>query len=338
MRKKLVLILVCILGMLTVGCSKKEEVKNEKNNSAKVETEEKKIPEKTYKIAILQYVDHVSLDAAKEGFIEELRKEGIEAEITEKSANGDMALTPSIAQSTLSEDVDLVYAIATPTAQGAKNVIKDKPIIFSAVTDPVGAGLVESMENPNTNVSGVSDYINPSSQVDGFLKLYPNIKTFGVLYNTSEQNSQKQVEELEKTLAAKGIKLEKVGVNSVNDIAQAIASLTGKIDALFALTDNMVANAAPIVAENLIKNNIPSLSAEEGQVKNGLLMSEGVNYYEQGAQAGRMAIKVLKGQDIKTTRVEYNEVNTKLINKNTATALKIDLNNESIKDAKVVGE
>lgn len=318
---------------LLVGCAN-NNAKTDANNSKAEETA--KVEKADYKVGIIKYMDQVSLDESKKGFIDEMEKNNIKVEYIDKGENGDVSLTTTVPQKMVSEDVDLIYAIATPAAQGAKNVVKDIPIVFSAVTDPVGAGLVDSIEKPNTNVSGISDYIDPQGQIETFLKLYPNTKTFGVLYNTSEQNSLVQVEELEEKLNKMDIKLEKIGVPNVNDIPQAITSLSKKCDALFALTDNMVANAAPVVSETLLKNNIPSLSAEEGQVKNGLLMSEGVNYYEHGAQAARMAIKILKGQDVKNTPVEYNEKNIKKVNEKTAKALNVDLNNETLKDAEII--
>ncbi|MBP2024707.1 ABC transporter substrate-binding protein [Peptoniphilus stercorisuis] len=330
--KKLIGTLLLSMTLL-VGCGS-NTAKNEENNS-KEETNTK-IENADYKIGIIKYMDQISLDEAREGFIDEMEKNNIEVEYIDKSENGDVSLTTTVPQKMVSEDVDLIYAIATPAAQGAKNVVKDIPIVFSAVTDPVGAGLVESIESPGANVSGISDYIDPQGQIETFLKLYPDTKTFGVLYNTSEQNSLVQVEELEKKLNKMDIKLEKIGVPNVNDIPQAITSLSKKCDALFALTDNMVANAAPVVSETLLKNNLPSLSAEEGQVKNGLLMSEGVNYYEHGAQAARLAIKILKGEDVKNLPVEYNEKNIKKVNEKTAKALNVDLGDEILKDAEII--
>ncbi len=292
----------------------------------------------TYRIGIIQFMDHVSLDEAKLGFIEELKDQNINYEIIDISANGDMTLIPTLAQKLKGRNLDLIYTIATPAAQGVRNQITDIPIIFTAVTDPVGAGLVASFEKPDGNISGVSDYIDPINQIEGFLKLYPQVKTFGVIYNTSEQNSLVQVTELEGKLKEKNIALEKVGISTINDIPQAISSLSTKIDTYFALTDNLVANAAPVVSENLIRYQIPSVSAEEGQVKGGLLMSEGVNYKEQGAQGAQMAIKILNGQDVSNIPVEYNHVNRKLLNKKTAESLGLDIKSSYFQDFQLVEE
>ncbi|EGY79860.1 ABC transporter substrate-binding protein [Peptoniphilus indolicus] len=323
--KKLLSLLVLLL---LVGC--------QSSKPAEQAAESGKESGKKVKVGIVQFMDHVSLDAAREGFVEQLKESGIDAEVIEQSANGDMSLTNTIAQSLKADGVDLIYAIATPAAQAAKNTVTDIPIVFSSVTDPVGAELVKTFEKPDSNVTGVSDYVSSEAQIDSFLKIYPDVKTFGVIYNTSEQNSLVQIEELKNNLAKRGIKLETVGVSAVTDIPQAVASIAPKIDALFALTDNLVANAAPIVSDTLIKSKLPSLSAEEGQVKNGLLMSEGVNYKEQGKQAGRMAVKILNGEQVANIPVELNEVNTKLVNVKTAEALGVDLNAEGFKDVEKI--
>ena len=322
--KKRLIGTLLLSSVLLAGCGNNKTAEIVKDDS----------PE--YTVGIIKYMDQISLDEAREGFMEEMEKEGINVKYIDKSENGDVSLTTQVPQQMVSEEVDLIYAIATPAAQGAKNVAKDIPIVFSAVTDPVGAGLVDSIEEPGANVTGVSDYVDPQGQVESFLKLYPDTKTFGVLYNTSEQNSLVQVEELEKKLNDMNLGMEKVGVPNVNDIPQAMTSLTQKSDALFALTDNMVASAAPVVSEILLKNNMPSISAEEGQVKNGLLMSEGVNYREHGAQAARMAIKILKDKDSKIIPVEYNEKNMKKVNEKTAKALNIDLENEIFENAEII--
>ncbi|MDD6919072.1 MAG: ABC transporter substrate-binding protein, partial [Peptoniphilaceae bacterium] len=178
------------------------------------------------KIGIVQIADHPSLDAAREGFIEKLDSENISYELIDHRANGDLALIPQFATDLKNKDVDLIYTIGTPAAQGVANTIKDKPVLFAAVTDPEGAGL------SGENTTGVSDYVEAGKLIDDFLSLYPDTKVFGTMYNTNEQNSQVQIEALEKALDERGLKLEKQGVSSINDIPQAIASLKGKIDAM----------------------------------------------------------------------------------------------------------
>lgn len=342
MKKLLVLMLSLSLSLAACSSQPAETETSEESASEEViETEETseeagdEASDEPIKIGIIRFMDHPSLDAAAEGFIDEVKAKYPNVEIEDISANGEMSLIPSLVESLVNNQVDIIYAVSTPSAQGAKNSTSEIPIIYSAVTDPVGAGLVDTFEASGNNITGVSDYVDSSDQIDEFLKLYPEVKTFGVLFNTSEQNSAVQVEELEKVLGEKNIGLEKVGINNVNDIPQAIASMGGKIDALFALTDNLVANAAPIVSANLLENKIPSLSAEEGQVKNGLLMSEGVNYYEHGKQAAGLALEVLGGKTPGEVPSQYNETSIKLVNKKTAEALGLDLSNPIFENAQI---
>lgn len=299
------------------------------NKKAEEQTEEK------IKIGAIQYIEHVSLDNALKGFQDRLKEEGIEAEVEVENLQGDQALTTTAPKKYEGDDYKLVYAISTPAAQGAKTALPNKNIIYSAVTDPVEAGLIEAPDKI-TNITGVNDAVSAKEQIESFLKIYPDIKTVGTIFSTNEANSKVQVEALEKACGELGLKLERVGINNINDIGQALSTLTGKIDAYYALTDNTVASAGPIVAENLLKEKIPSISAEEGQVAKGLLMSEGVDYYEHGRQAADLAIKILKGEDIKNLQAEDNKTSKKKVNGKTAEALGLDLNNENLKDAEIL--
>lgn len=319
--KKMVKVLV--LGALAaslVACSGDKEA----------EKEDGKI-----KIGAIQYIEHVSLDNALKGFEDRLKEEGIEAEVEVENLQGDQALTTTAPKKFEGDDYKLVYAISTPAAQGAKTALPNKNIVYSAVTDPVEAGLIEAPDKI-TNITGVNDAVSAKAQIESFLKIYPDIKTIGTIFSTNEANSKVQVEALEKACDELGLKLESVGINNINDIGQALSTLTGKIDAYYALTDNTVASAGPIVAEHLLKDKVPSISAEEGQVSKGLLMSEGVDYYEHGRQAADLAIKILKGEDIKNIHAEDNKTSKKKVNGKTAEALGLDLNNENLKDAEIL--
>lgn len=279
-------------------------------------------------IGIVQVADHPALDAAREGFIEKLDSENISYKLIDQRANGDLSLIPQFASDMKNKKADLIYTIGTPAAQGVANTIKDKPILFAAVTDPEGAGLT------GENITGVSDYVEAGKLIDDFLKLYPETKTFGTMYNTNEQNSNVQVDALEKALKERGLKLEKQGVSSINDIPQAITSLKSKIDAMVTVTDNVVVNAMPVISEALAKDKIPSIAYDEGSVRNGALISEGVNYKKLGNQAGAMAVEILKNnKSIKDLPYEKADSLTTLVNTNTARTLGLDLENEIIKNA-----
>ncbi|MBS6719944.1 MAG: ABC transporter substrate-binding protein [Peptoniphilus harei] len=320
LKKMVKVISIGALALSLVGCA----------GDKKAEKEDGKI-----KIGAIQYIEHVSLDNALKGFEDRLKEEGIEAEVEVENLQGDQALTTTAPKKFQGDDYKLVYAISTPAAQGAKTALPNKNIIYSAVTDPVEAGLIEGPDKI-TNITGVNDAVSAKTQLESFLKIYPDVKTIGTIFSTNEANSKVQVEALEKACGELGLKLETVGINNINDIGQALSTLTGKIDAYYALTDNTVASAGPIVAENLLKEKIPSLSAEEGQVSKGLLMSEGVDYYEHGRQAADLAIKIIKGEDIKNLHAEDNKTSKKKVNGKTAEALGLDLNNENLKDAEIL--
>lgn len=292
---------------------------------------------KEYIIGVLQIADHPSLDAAREGFLEELDKEGLSYKLIDHRAGGDISLIPQLASDLKIKGADLIYTIGTPAAQGVYNIVNDRPILFTAVTDPIGAGLVDEKTRTGKNITGVSDYVDPAKVIDDFLKIYPETKTFATMYNTNEQNSLVQIEALEKALKERGLSLKKQGVSSINDIPQALASLKSGTDAMVTVTDNVVVNAMPVIAKTLKDEKIPSLAFDEGSVENGALLAEGVNYKKIGQRAGQMAGEILRAnKDIKDFPFEDAKDLEMLVNKETAGILGLDLNNEGLKDAKIM--
>ena len=292
---------------------------------------------KEYIIGVIQIADHPSLDAAREGFLEELDKEGISYKLIDHRAGGDISLIPQLASDLKIKGADLIYTIGTPAARGVYNIVNDRPILFTAVTDPIGAGLVDEKTRTGKNITGVSDYVDPAKVIDDFLKVYPETKTFATMYNTNEQNSLVQIEALEKALKERGLSLKKQGVSSINDIPQALASLKSGTDAMVTVTDNVVVNAMPVIAKTLKDEKIPSLAFDEGSVENGALLAEGVNYRKIGQRAGQMAGEILKAnKDIKDIPFEDAKDLEMLVNKETAGVLGLDLKNEGLKDAKIM--
>ncbi|WP_311491858.1 ABC transporter substrate-binding protein [uncultured Anaerococcus sp.] len=292
---------------------------------------------KEYIIGVIQIADHPSLDAAREGFLEELDKEGLSYKLIDHRAGGDISLIPQLASDLKIKGADLIYTIGTPAAQGVYNIVNDRPILFTAVTDPIGAGLVDEKTRTGKNITGVSDYVDPAKVIDDFLKIYPETKTFATMYNTNEQNSLVQIEALEKALKERGLSLKKQGVSSINDIPQALASLKSGTDAMVTVTDNVVVNAMPVIAKTLKDEKIPSLAFDEGSVENGALLAEGVNYKKIGQRAGQMAGEILRAnKDIKDFPFEDAKDLEMLVNKETAGILGLDLKNEGLKDAKIM--
>jgi len=318
------LFVLAVMSMLLVACgTKNEEVKSQESNSkVSVETEELK------KVGVIQLADHIALERARVGFEDELKKTNPDIEIISKNANGDLTVVPQIVKSFKDQNVDLIYAIATPAAQGAKNAEKEIPIIFNAVTDPVSSDLVENLESPEGNVTGVSDYFSIVAQVEEMIDIFPEVKNIGVMFSTNESNSKFQIEELKKAASDFGLNVVEVGVNNINDVSTAIKTIEPKIDIFMAITDNTVSSASSIIAESLKKANIPSFASEEGPVENGILLSLGVNYENLGREAAHMADEILKGKKVSEIPVVFSTDTKKVVNKNTAEAL--NLNNEKL--------
>ena len=264
------------------------------------------------KIGVLQYTSHEALDATYEGFISELANLGlVENEdyvLNFYNAQGDTANTETIASKIVNDNPDLIYAIATPAAQAIANKTSDIPVIFSALTDPVSAGLVESNEKPNTNISGVSDLTPVKRQIELMKEIAPDTKKVGVVYANSEDNSRYQASIAELEIKALGMEYIDASVSDANQLQQVVESLIGKVDAIYVPTDNLVAESYSIVTNIAYDHNIVTVSGESGMVLAGGLITDGIDYLSVGKRAGAMAYEVLvNNADISLTPVVYLE-------------------------------
>lgn len=327
--KSIKLIALTMVGMMSLlGCTKGEAANSSSASG-----------EKVYKIGISQLAEHPALDDARRGFEDGLKELGVNAEIDYKNAQGDIANTMSIAQKFSSDKVDLIYAIATPAAQSAKQATSNIPVLFSAVTDPVQSGIVEDWENVGANITGTSDMAPVASQLKMFKEINPNISKIGILYNTSEANSEIQIEEVKSLAPAEGLEVETVGVNNVNELPQALGSLIKKVDALYMVSDNLVASSVELVTKMTIDNNMVTVSAEESQVGGGILVTNGLSYYELGKQTAQMAKDILiDRKDISKIPVGIAEKTITTVNQKTLDALGLDKEMPLFKDAIKVGE
>jgi putative tryptophan/tyrosine transport system substrate-binding protein len=317
-RKIKYLIMALTLSLtLIAGCSK------ETSNNA-VKAQESKI-----KLGISQIVEHQSLDDARKGFIDALEakgyKEGENLEIEFQNAQGDMPTAQTIAQNFVSKKKDMILAIATPTAQAAYNATKDIPILITAVTDPVKAGLVKSFELSGTNVTGTTDAAPMEKQFDLLKKLVPGAKKVGILYNTSEVNSEVEVEKARKIAPQFGLEIVTSGITSVNDISQYLESLMKNIDVLYAPADNVIASSMPLIASLCNERMIPIIGAVKGEVEQGALATEGIDYYKLGYQTGEMAVEILKGKNPKDMPVASLKDTELVINMKAAKKLNINV-------------
>ena len=247
----------------------------------------------TLSIGIAQIVSHPSLDAARDGFKAALADAGYDVEYDEQNAQGDQSIAASIAGKFASENLDMILAIATPTAISVAQAVTDIPVLFTAVTDPVDAGLVESLESPGGNVTGTSDAVPVSDLLELVTRLSPDAKTVGIVYNPGESNAVTQVGWAQDAAADLGLEIVLATADTSNAVQQAAESLD--VDAFFVITDNTVVSALETLIQVAETKGIPVIASEGDSVARGAIATIGISYYDLGYQTGEMAVKILKG-------------------------------------------
>ena len=291
MKKKLVagLLTGAMMAALLTGCAGSG---SDKSSDAK----------ESYTIGIEQFAEHGSLDNCREGFLQGLEEEGIKEgdnlKVETKNAAADMGTAGQISDSFVSDKVDLICAIATPSAQSAYNAAMDAgiPVIYTAVTDPVAAELANADGTPVGEVTGTSDKLPVEQQLEMIRAILPDAKKIGIMYTTSEVNSASTLAEYKEKAADYGFEIVESGVSSTADIPLAADSLLEQVDCLNNLTDNTVVASLPLILSKANAKNIPVFGSEIEQVKIGCLAAMGLDYVDLGKQTGRMAAEVLKGE------------------------------------------
>lgn len=327
-RKSLVGLLVIVMmfcGLLS-GCTG-----DEKTNESK-----------TFKVGLVQLVEHPSLDTIRESIVGQLEKDGYKdgdkIEIDYQNAQNEMANLKTICQKFVSDECDVIIAITTPAAQAAYGETKEIPIVFSAVTDPVAAELVEDLNAPGGNITGVSDVVSADKIMDLALEITPDIKTIGALYNSSEVNSQSVISDLKAYAKANGLKVEEAAVTNSSEIQQAAQSLAGKCDAVFSPIDNTVASAMDAATSVFNKAKIPFYVGADSMVNDGGLATDGINYEALGKETAKMVESVLNGEDTKTMPVKTMEDTKVYINDATAKAIGVAIPETILNEATKLGE
>ena len=318
---KKILVLVSISIMLVLSCGNE----GKKNENTGKESKD------NFKIGITQIVAHPALDSAREGFKDAIKESGLNVTFDEKNANGEVATANMIANNFVTEKVDLIYSIATSTAQSAAQATNKLPVVFSAITDPEAAGLIKE------NVTGISDRVNVKQQLELLLKLDSKIKKVGVIYNSSEQNSKVQVDDLKKAASELGITIVEKSVTQVSEIPQASEALVRESDALYLPTDNLVASVVNLITEKATAAKKVAFGAEAAHVKGGALITQGIDYYEMGKEAGKIAVEILKNgkkpSEIKFKKMDLNDI---VINNKTLAAIGINLPEDIKSKAKTI--
>lgn len=283
------------------------------------------------KIGIMQFGEFTALTNATNGFIDGLAEagyvDGDNIEIHQLSAAAEAANCPSIADTLINENSDLILAVATPSASAVKEKTSTIPVLFTAVTDPAGSGLVESNDAPGANLTGTSDMNPVAQQIALGRQLVPNAKKVAVMYCSSESNSKIQSDLAEAAIKEQGMESVVKTVSAIDEAKSAIESLKGQVDFIYIPTDNTLADGMTTVSAAANECGIPTIVGESGMVGNGALATYGINYYELGKATAAMAVKILKGEaEPASMPVEYQtDENVLEVAINTETAEKLGI-------------
>lgn len=302
----------------------------EETNTETADAEDSTASDVTYTIGISQFAEHGSLDNCREGFLAGLAEEGIEEgtnlTVLFDNAQADTGTASTISDNYVSKKVNLICAIATPSAMSAYNstMNTDIPVIYTAVSDPVGAGLANEDGTPVGNITGTSDALAVDAQLEMIRKILPDAKKIGIIYTTSEANSVSTIAQYKEAAGNYGFEIVDSGINTIADVDLAAADLVTKVDCITNLTDNTVVSALQTVIAKATDAGIPVFGSEVEQVKAGCVASMGLEYYELGKQTGHMAAKVLKGE-AKASEMNYEVITEPSLYINTVAADKVNL-------------
>ena len=316
MKRTLALLMASALMLSLAGCSQTG------GSSSSGEAE-------TLRIGIIQPMEHESLDAAREGFVQALADHGYTDGDTivldYQNAQGDSSALLTISQRFVGDDCDLVLAIGTGAAQSIASQTSEIPVLITAVTDPVDAGLVQSSEAPGTNVTGTNDMNPIREQLELIPEILPDAQTVGLLYTSSEDNSILQIEEAKAILEEMNLDYVEQTVTGSNDVQQAVQSIVTRCDAIYIPTDNTFASAMPLVGSVVMESGTPVICGATGMVEAGGLITLGLNYYNLGYQTSEMAVQVLEGADPASMPVQSQNQYDYVVNEEMLSALGMEL-------------
>ena len=277
------------------------------------------------KIGIIQIIEHESLDKARNGFIDEMKNLGYDADFDVQIAGGDISNLNSIAQKFVSDEKDLILAISTPAAQAMANATKDIPILGTAITDFELSGLVDSNESPGRNVSGTSDLVPVEKQIGLLKTLVPECKKVGILYSSGEVNSKFQADMASKECKNLGIKTKDITVSNSGEV-QSIVECNTDVDAIFLPTDNLIASCISMISKIAIENKISIICNDADIVAKGALASYAMNYYDLGKETAHQAHKILNKEiEIQNMPIEFPKDINLVTNEGTAKELGIQI-------------
>ncbi len=262
-------------------------------------------------ISVSQFVEHPALDAVLQGFQDYLHEKNIPVKYTVHNAQANMGTATQIAQQMVGEKADLLMAIATPSAQTCVQALSKapaelkRPLLFTAVTDPIAAGLVKDLQHPDAGITGVSDLLPVKEHIMMVLTFKPDIKKLGLLYNAGEANSKATIASIQALRGELGFDTVEATASKTADVYQAAKSLVGKVDAIFIPTDNTIISALESVLKVGVQNKLPIFAADVDSVKRGAVAAMGFDYYKHGYQTGVIAERILNGEKPENIPVQF---------------------------------
>ena len=297
--------------------------------------------DKVVKIGILQFVTHDALDEIERGIEDGLAEAGYEGsnvELTVLNAEADQSKIQTMSKKLVDDGNDVVIGIATPAAQGLASATSDIPVIMGAISDPVGAKLVKNLEEPEGNVTGVSNHVPHAQTVELIQTITPDAKTIGVLYASSEDNSVSQVKEFTQYAEEAGLTVVEYAVPSTNEITTTMSVMTGKVDAIFVPQDNTIASAFPTVVTAANAAKIPVYSSVDTMVKQGSIASVAQSQYDLGLETAKIAVKILAGKKVSEVPVKVVDTGVPTVNLKAAKELGITIPDSLLEEADIAVE
>ncbi len=329
--KKFMSVMMAGMMMATMaGCSNGTEQKSSSADSAG-----------KLQIGVVQIMEHTSLDTIRESFLAEMESLGYgedKVEFDIQNAQGEQTNLSSICKKFVGDNVDMIVAIATPTAQAAAASTSDIPIVFSAVTDPVEAKLVADPEHPDKNLTGTSDAIPVDEVMQLCQKLTPDVKKIGFMYTTSEINSQVTAEKAIQEAEKMGYETQLMTISEVSELQQAAQSLAQNVDAIYVPIDNTIAQAMKVLAQVGLDYKIPIYTGADSMVQDGGFATVGIEYDKLGQQTAKMAKSILEGTPVSEVPVESLDEFGTFINKSTAEEIGVEIPAEIADNATLMGE
>lgn len=330
MKKVLTVLLVLVMAMsLFAGCGSESGAEGQD-------------ADKVVKIGLLQLMEHPSLNTIRESIIEGLEAEGyVDGEniaIDYQNGQNDMTIMKTAAQTFVANGCDVIIAIATPAAQAVLSETTEIPIVFAAVTDPIGAGLVDSLEQPGGNVTGTSDEVSAEMIMNLAEEITPGFDTIGALYSSGEDNSASVIAGLKEYADAKGLTVIESAVTNSSEVQQAAQYLADKVDVVYSPIDNTVASAMPVATEVFNGKKIPFYVSADSMVQDGGLATYGIDYTVLGKETANMVADIIEGADPAQVPVRKMSDMSVYINQTTAEAIGVEFPQSVLDKAQVLGE